>query len=73
MDGTTLYAPQIVVRQLSECEWRISDGNINDTDALSLLGFIMKTGEYFEVTRLGAPLDHDYFHTLDDAVNSFRG
>lgn len=71
MDGI-LHAPSIEIRQLSECEWRISDSNIHDTDALSLLGFVMKTGDFFEVTRLGAPLDKDYFTSLDEAVNCFR-
>jgi hypothetical protein len=53
---------------LSETEWRISDPSRRSDDALSLVGFIQRAGDLFEVTVIGRPRELRYYGSFDEAL-----
>ena len=64
-------AADIRISILSDHEWRICDRRIPDTNAECVLGYIEKTGPFFEVMKLVAPRNLLYFVDLEHAVESF--
>ena len=41
--------------ELSPTEWRVCDKRVDESDHLSILGFVELRNEHFEVTRMDAP------------------
>ena len=64
-------AADIRISILSDHEWRICDRRIPDTNAESVLGYIEKTGDFYEVMKLSSPRNLLYFTDLEHAVDSF--
>ncbi|RFA14285.1 hypothetical protein B7R21_06785 [Subtercola boreus] len=64
-------AADIRISILSDHEWRICDRRVPDTNAESVLGYIEKTGVYFEVMKLSSPRNLFSFTDLEHAVESF--
>ncbi|RFA15909.1 hypothetical protein B7R22_05805 [Subtercola boreus] len=64
-------AADIRISILSDHEWRICDRRVPDTNAESVLGYIEKTGAYFEVMKLSSPRNLFYFTDLEHAVECF--
>ncbi|RFA08873.1 hypothetical protein B7R54_06260 [Subtercola boreus] len=64
-------AADIRISILSDHEWRICDRRIPDTNAESVLGYIEKTGSFYEVMKLSTPRNLFYFTDLEHAVESF--
>lgn len=61
----------VVLTALSPREWRVTNGRIDDGDPSGLIGFIEKTGDGYEVLRLGTPLERWRFPSLDTARAAF--
>jgi hypothetical protein len=55
--------------QLTASQWRISDAGLPADDPAALLGFIERTGELFEITRIGDSLYHGYARSLEDGID----
>jgi hypothetical protein len=53
---------------LSEADWRISDPSRRSDEPLSLVGFIQRTNELFEVTVIGRPWERHYYGSFDEAL-----
>lgn len=64
------HAARPGVVALPETEWRISDPSQRSTDALSVVGFIQRTGDLFEVTAIGRPRERHYYGSFDEALLS---
>ena len=64
-------AADIRISILSDHEWRICDRRVPDTNAESVLGYIEKTGDFYEVMKLASPRNLLYFTDLEHAVDSF--
>ncbi|GGF40301.1 hypothetical protein [Subtercola lobariae] len=75
LPGRTLsdapHASDIRISILSDHEWRICDRRIPETNAESVLGYIEKTGGFFEVMRLTATRNLLYYADFEHAVESF--
>jgi hypothetical protein len=56
------------VLALSETEWRISDPSRRSDDALSLIGFVQREKNTYEVTAIGRPKKRHYSGSFDDAL-----
>ena len=54
---------------LSDHEWRVSDNRRPECDGLSVVGFIERIGETFEVTRLGDPDAQGCYLSLEQCVD----
>lgn len=63
-----LFTENIGVIAISDTEWRVSDLTIDERDALSLIGFVQKLGDLYEITALGAPLSRSYVGTFNAAI-----
>jgi hypothetical protein len=61
----------IVFHPLSSSEWRVADGRIPGNDLRGLLGFVQRSGELFEVVRMGQPFIRSYCSTLEEAAQQF--
>ncbi|MCU1477956.1 MAG: hypothetical protein JWQ64_2649 [Subtercola sp.] len=64
-------AADIRISIISDHEWRICDRRIPETNAESVLGYIEKTGEFFEVMRLTATRNLLYYADFENAIKSF--
>ena len=60
---------ELEVIALSEHEWRVSDPARIKRDGISLVGFITRVDDMFEVTQLGSPQEHLRFSSLAMAVS----
>lgn len=69
VDAPTLA--DIVVQPLSPTQWRVCDRRVPDRDARSLLGFIEKKSERYEVMQLGHGFEWFYFNSLRAATAHF--
>ncbi len=56
---------------LSSSEWRVADGRIPGNDLRGLLGFVQRSGELFEVVRMGQPFIRSYCSSLEEAAQQF--
>ena len=63
-----LINEQMDLVQLSDHEWRVSDRRKPECDGLSVIGFIERVGDAFEVTRLEEPDSRSRHSTLDRGV-----
>jgi hypothetical protein len=61
----------IVFHPLSSTEWRVADGRIPANDLRGLLGFVQRSGELFEVVRMGQPFIRHYCSSLEEAAQQF--
>lgn len=61
----------IVFHPLSSSEWRVADGRIPGNDLRGLLGFVQRSGDLFEVVRMGQPFIRSYCSTLEEAAQQF--
>jgi hypothetical protein len=59
------------IRRISEREWRIGDGRVDEESPEKILGFIQYRATCYEVLDLSAPLSDAVFDRWDDALNSF--
>ncbi|PPF76827.1 hypothetical protein C5B96_16230 [Subtercola sp. Z020] len=64
-------AADIRISILSDHEWRICDRRVPDTNAESVLGYVEKTGDFYEVMKLSSPRQLLYFTDLEHAVECF--
>lgn len=64
-------AADIRISILSDHEWRICDRRVPDTNAESVLGYVEKTGDFYEVMKLSSPRNLLYFTDLEHAVDCF--
>ncbi len=75
MDSDIFRTParltDVALVALSPSEWRVTNSRIDDGDPSGLIGFIERTGDGYEVLRLGSPLDRSRFPTLDAARAAF--
>jgi hypothetical protein len=55
---------------ISPTEWRVSDSRRAENDARSLIGFVQRVGDVFEVTALRTPGERRYYLTFDGAMGS---
>jgi len=56
---------------LSATEWRVCDRRAEESDYLSILGFIESKNGRYEVTRMSAPADLVVLGSLDEAKEIF--
>ena len=61
----------IVFHPLSSSEWRVADGRIPGNDLRGLLGFVQRSGDLFEVVRMGQPFIRSYCSSLEEAAQQF--
>jgi hypothetical protein len=61
----------IVFHPLSSTEWRVADGRLPANDLRGLLGFVQRSGELFEVVRMGQPFIRHYCSSLEEAAQQF--
>jgi hypothetical protein len=77
MDSDIFRTPalltDVALVALSPSEWRVTNRRIDDGDPSGLIGFIERTGDAYEVLRLGSPLDRSRFPTLEAARAAFVG
>lgn len=71
IDGPT--GTDVAIQPLSAGEWRVCDRRLSDHDAHSLLGFIEKVGDRFEVMHLARGFQWFQFASLAEAVRHFTG
>ena len=60
---------ELEVLPVTEHEWRVSDPARIERDGISLVGFITRVDDMFEVTQLGSPQEHLRFSSLAMAVS----
>ena len=58
----------IQLTALSTTEWTVVDSQISSNEAASLIGFIEKVGDRFEVLEFGDPLKFLFFETMEAAA-----
>jgi hypothetical protein len=58
----------VEVIAISRDEWRISDPSKVEHDGLSLLGFVQRVEDAFEVTEMHRPLVRTYVHSFHAAI-----
>jgi len=56
---------------LSDTEWRVCDRSVDESDHLSILGFVELRNGQFEVTTMDAPGERIVVATLADARATF--
>ena len=59
----------IQVTALSPTEWTVVDTHIPSNEAASLIGFIEKVGDHFEVMEFGDPLKFLFFDSMEAATD----
>lgn len=64
-------AKVLEIRRISDREWRIGDGRVDEESPDKILGFIQHRAARYEVLDLAAPLTDAIFERWDDAVGSF--
>jgi hypothetical protein len=62
----------VEVLAISTTEWRIRDNDRPQSDATSLLGFICRVGDLYEVVEIGKPMNRSYFATFGAALSALR-
>lgn len=70
-DLTTRTWDDIEVAALSAHEWRVCDSRIDGNDAFSLVGFIEKNRDLYEMMEFGDPVECLFFTSLELAVSHF--
>jgi hypothetical protein len=61
-------APALAVVTLSATSWRVSDPSRRPDGGLSLLGFVQRVNDTFEVTVLGIPRERHYCGSFNQAL-----
>jgi hypothetical protein len=64
-------AADIEVRRISESEWRVGDGRVDEQSPDKILGFIQRSGSAFEVMAMDSPRRDVAFESWEAAVHSF--
>ncbi|MCU1425956.1 MAG: hypothetical protein JWM51_2247 [Microbacteriaceae bacterium] len=62
--------PAMSVIAISPTEWRVSDSRRAEDDARSLVGFVQRVGDVFEVTFLRAPGERRFYASYASAMSS---
>jgi hypothetical protein len=57
--------------ELSPTEWRVRDNRIPEDNAASLMGFVDKAGDRYEVMEFGERVQFHTFNTFIGAVSHF--
>lgn len=68
---SSITGGEIVVQSLSATQWRIRDNRWPENDARSLVGFIEKRGEKFEVAQLDQGSEWFWVESLVEATAHF--
>jgi hypothetical protein len=63
----------IEVRRISENEWRVGDGRVDEHSPDKILGLIQRRGSVFEVMAMDAPRRDVSFDSWEAAVHYFVG
>lgn len=63
----------IEVRRISENEWRVGDGRVEEQSPEKILGLIQRRGSVFEVMAMDAPRRDVSFDSWEAAVHYFVG
>jgi hypothetical protein len=58
---------------LSPNEWRVTNGQIPLDDARSLVAFVEKVSDGYELMRFGDPIEFGRFATMDAVLAHLRG
>ncbi|MFF1573105.1 hypothetical protein ACFVWR_10170 [Leifsonia sp. NPDC058292] len=66
----TRFGLEIV--EISATEWRVSDAQASEHDALALLGFVQQVRNTYEVTEIGRPGMRLRFSTFDEALQHLQ-
>lgn len=61
----------IEVMDVSRLEWRVRDARISADDARSVIGFIEKKGDAYEVMMFGDPLQFSVHEDMRAAMREF--
>jgi hypothetical protein len=61
------------VSPISDHEWRVADGRVNDRSAAKVLGFIQRSGSGFDVLDITSPDRDLVFGDWKSAVEFFSG
>ena len=61
----------VQVRALSRREWRVSDSRIAKDNALSVIGFIARNRDGYEVIEFGTPVARTVRPDLASAISCF--
>jgi hypothetical protein len=61
----------IELTELSATEWRVRDNRIPENDALSVIGFVDRVGDRYEVMQFGERLQFLIFGSFVEAVSHF--
>jgi hypothetical protein len=64
-------ANDLEVRRISDHEWRVGDGRVDELSADKILGFIQQRGDTFEVFRMGARGSDLVFDAWSAALGAF--
>ncbi|SEB89301.1 hypothetical protein SAMN04489806_2058 [Paramicrobacterium humi] len=64
-------ADEVVLDPISEREWRVIDTRLSQQDAPSVLGFIERFGDDYEVLVIGHGFERWSFTSLRDAKAHF--
>lgn len=59
------------VRRISDHEWRVGDGRLDEVSADKILGFIQQRGDTFEVFRMGVRGSDLVFDAWSSALGAF--
>ncbi|MEF2976565.1 hypothetical protein [Subtercola sp. YIM 133946] len=65
------HASDIRISILSDHEWRICDRRIPETNAECVLGYVEKTGGFYEVMKLSSTRNLLYYADFEHAIQSF--
>lgn len=57
---------------LSATEWRVTNRHVSSDDARSLVAFVEKVGNGYELMRFGDPIEFGRFATLDAVLGHLR-
>jgi hypothetical protein len=63
----------IEVRRISDNEWRVGDGRLEEHSPEKILGLIQRRGAVFEVMAMDAPRRDVKFDSWEAAVHYFVG
>lgn len=67
---SALVTDDLGVIAISPTEWRVSDLSIDEKDGLSLIGFVQKVDEVYEITTIGRPLIRTYVGSFNAALDA---
>lgn len=66
--GITLTRDHVVAVPLSESEWKVTDDRLPDDDGRSVVGFIGRRSDVYEVVELGDPVRFSVFTSVEAAL-----